>query len=326
MLDIVVTHYMEPWDICKKLFYTLEMQRCISWEDIRVTVINDGGHMLPGEKLKDLSFQVNQVNLPHGGVSRARNEGLDLGSEPWVMFCDCDDCFFNIYALEDIMNVLKSPVKVEERFDMLWTHCWEESPEGLVSMIPGYRVFVFCHGKVYNRAFLKREGIRFEEGLTFNEDSCFNAVIIARTVNSRIGEIKSQAPVYTWIRRPGSVTLREGADDIGTICNFRRNLIVTEENRLHKPEQYANMVARTAYDAFYMIHSRRITDPCKQEILEEFRPRIREKIDEIGNVTQEMLDGIRSISSEELTEDGEEFNDQHEEVLAWLKEVSDAKK
>lgn len=315
MLDIVITHYKEPWEICKKLFQTLELQRRVDWKEITVTVVNDGGHRLPEEKIRELSFPVNQVDLPHGGVSRARNAGIDLGTEPWIMFCDCDDCFYNIYALEDVMNVLHVP-KIAEQFDMLWTKVWEENESGLVFLIPNYRVFVFCHGKVYNRAFLKREQVRFEESLTFNEDSCFNAVLIARTNNKRIGEIKSAAPVYTWIRRAGSVTMSEGADDTGTYCNFRRNLIVTEENRIHRPAEYPGMAMRTAVDAYNMIHGSRITASCKQKILEEFTPWIRERKDVLSEVKDEMFEQIRSISRDELAD--EEIPDGRKEIMVWV--------
>lgn len=236
------------------------------------------------------------------------------------MFCDCDDCFANIYALDDIMSVLKAGI--HDRFDMLWTHCWEEMQDGIVCMIPGYRIFVFCHGKIYNRAFLKREDVWFDETLTFNEDSCFNAVLIARTTNKRLGEIKSSSPVYTWIRRAGSVTTDPKRQDEGTYCNFRRNLIVTEENRLHRPDQYAAMVTRTAYDVYFMIQSSRITASCKQKILLEFAPWISDRMDVFADVSKEMLEGIRSISKDELTEPDEQIPDDFDSVSAWVREVA----
>ena len=317
MLDIVITHYKEPWEVCRPQFGMLDMQRHVDWNEIRVTVVNDGGHRLPEEELRRLSFPVNQVDLPHGGVSRARNCGLDLGTEPWIMFCDCDDCFSNVYALEDVMNVLKSGI--EGRFDLLWTHCWEEERGGVTHLIPNSRVFVFCHGKIYSRAFLLREQVRFEESLTFNEDSCFNACLLTRTTPQRAGEIRSHTPVYTWIRREGSVTADPARTDEGTYCNFRRNVIVTEENRKHRPDQYPAMVTRTAYDVFYMIHQDRITASCKQQILNEFRPWIRMRREAFGDVSGEILDGIRAIARDELLD--EEIHDGHEEVRRGVEEV-----
>lgn len=318
MLDIYITHYKEPWEVCRKQFLMLDLQRRVDWGEIRVTVINDGGFRLPDDKLKDLGFrwkakEFRQLDIPHGGISRARNAGIEDATEPWIMFCDCDDCFSNIYALEDIMTVLKSGV--EDRFDMLWTKVWEEMENEVVMLIPDYRIFVFCHGKVYRREFLLEQNLRFDERLTFNEDSCFNNVIFARVSNQRIGAIRSYCPVYTWIRRANSVTT-SGREDEGTYCNFRRNLIVTEENRLHRPDQYAPMVTRTAYDAYFMSRMNKISESCKQKILEEFRPWIRERISEFGKVEPQILDGIMAISRDELAEkDDIPF---HEDVAEWV--------
>ena len=319
MLDIVITHYKEPWEVCRKLFLTLDLQRCVKWSDIRITIVNDGGYQLPDEQLKALAFRWKakeflQLNIPHGGISRARNAGIENGTEPWIMFCDCDDAFFNIYALEDIMRVLASPV--DGRFDILWSRCWEENEDGILMAIPDFRTFVFCHGKVYSRRFLLDQRLKFEEGLNFNEDSCFNAVAIARTQNSRIGAIRSSSPVYAWIRRTNSVTT-SGREDEATYCNFRRNLIVTEENRLHRPDQYPAMVTRTSYDTFYVLTGGKISEECKEKILTEFRPWIAERLDVFGVVEPEILDQIRAISKSELTE-GEVINDSHEEVREWV--------
>ena len=107
MLDIFITHYKEPWEVCRKQFVMLDMQRRVDWDEIRVTVINDGGHRIPEEHLEGLSYRVQQLDIPHGGISAARNAGIMAAQEPWIMFCDCDDCFSNIYALEDIVNITK---------------------------------------------------------------------------------------------------------------------------------------------------------------------------------------------------------------------------
>lgn len=315
MLDIVITHYKEPWEICRKQFVMLDMQRRVDWSEVRVTVINDGGCRIPEEYLAGLSYQIEQVDIPHGGISAARNTGIENATEPWIMFCDCDDCFSNIYALEDILNVIKGASA--SKYDLMWSRCYEENTSsGIISLIPKIRTFVFCHGKVYRREFLMEQGIRFDTALKMNEDSCFNAVIVART--HRIGEICSHVPPYTWIRRENSLTGQEGADDIGAYCQMHRNMVVTEENRKYRPEEYAGMVTRTAYDAYYMIHGKRITESCKQQILGEFVPWIRERMETFGAVSEGMLDEIRSISKSELLNEGESFPDDLDSVRRWL--------
>lgn len=323
MLEIVITHYKEPWEVCLKQFLMLDLQRCVDWSEITVTVINDGGHRLPEDKLADLSFPFRQIDIPHGGISMARNAGIDNAREPWIMFCDCDDTFANIFALQDIINVLHSP-KIDS-FDMMWGECCEEdyiNGARILYLMPKNKIFVFCHGKVYRRQFLLDEGIRFDPGLTFNEDSCFNAVIIARTPYQRIGEIKSHAPIYAWIRRTNSVTTSDNAPDDGAYGQFHRNLTVTEENRLHREEKcYCGMVTRTAYDTYYMVNGKRISTECKKRILSEFIPWMKERMDAFQNVSPEILNQIREVSKMELVEHGDLFPDSHEDIAGWVMKV-----
>ena len=328
MLDLIITHYKEDWAVCRKQFQMLDLQRCVDWGQIRVTVVNDGGHRLPEEKLADLSFPVTQVDIPHGGVSRARNAGIEHATEPWIMFLDCDDCFANIYALKDIMNILNQK-DAEDLFDMMWCDCCEEdyiNGAEQLYLMQYNKIFVFCHGKVYRRRFLLEEHIRFDPELRFNEDSCFNAVIIAKTPHTRIGQIKTLSPVYAWIRRRGSVTTSEGAHDEGALGQFHRNLIVTEENRKHRePEHYAGMVTRTAYDTYYMLMDRTISPQCKRRIADEFIPWMRERMNVFGKVDAEILDQIRSVSKSELVEAGELIPDSHEIVRAWMHKITGVK-
>lgn len=312
MLDIVITHYKEPWEICKKLFQTLDLQRRVDWKEITVTVVNDGGHRLPEEKIRELSFPVNQVDLPHGGISAARNAGIEHATEPWIMFCDCDDCFANIYGLQDILNVLHQD---DGRYDVLWNRFYEEHPEEIL-LVPDHKVFVFTHGKVYRRAFLEKEQIRFEGDLKWNEDSCFNATVLTR--GAKAGEIQTHAPTYAWIRREDSYTGTEDRNDKSAYFQFRRNLLVAEEHRKHKQADYAGMVTRVVWDTFFMIHSRRCSPSCKQQIMREFMPWAWKRMELIGQVDEETLGKIREISRIELSEPGENICDEPGNVLAWV--------
>ena len=205
MLDIVITHYDEPWFICKKQFMMLDMQRIVNWDEITVTVINDGGHSLPEEKLTRLSFPVHQIAIPKNGISVARNIGFELGTEPWIMWCDCDDCFTNIYALDEILSAIRKSDN-----DMMWTKCFTEMGR-IVVPIADERHFAFIHGKVYRRQFLIESGIRFDERRTYGEDTLFNNQIRMQT--DRISEIPTHAPAYVWVRRGGSVTAKRRKDN-----------------------------------------------------------------------------------------------------------------
>ena len=318
MLDIVITHYNEPFEVGEKLFRMIGLQRCVDFEQIRVMVVNDGGSRLPEEKLSGLPYPVEQIDIPHGGVSAARNAGIDHATGRWIMFCDFDDNFASIFSLREIMNLLNT-----NDYDMLWSRIIAEdyvNGKQLLYYVPEKQRFVFCHGKVYRVQFLKDEGIRFREDLVFNEDSCFNAVIIAHTPHTRIGEIKSPVPIYSWIRRQQSVT-NSGRVDEASYGHFKRNLIVTGEYENGNDDRYYGMLTRTVYDTYYMVFGSRNSMQMRRRILDEFTPWAESRVDDFGRVSDDDLMEIRSIARMELVEPDEIVPDDYERVSRWLKSV-----
>lgn len=207
MLDIIITHYNEPWRLCRKLFVMLDMQRIVNWDEITVTVVNDGGYRLPDEELNQLSFPVRQIEIQKSGISAARNTGIRNTKEPWIMFCDCDDCFTNIYALDEIITAIRKP---NNKCDMMYANCLTEFGRFVVPIADG-RHFVFIHGKVYRRQFLTDTGLLFDESISYGEDTLFNDTLSDLTGKTAV--IKTRTQPYVWIRRGGSVTTKGERDD-----------------------------------------------------------------------------------------------------------------
>lgn len=315
-LEIVITHYKEPAEIGMRMLRTIALQRCVDFSKVKVTVVNDGGNRLPDECLSFLPCEAEQIDIPHGGVSAARNAGLDHADAEWIMFCDFDDCFAGVYSLREYMNVLPADM------DMLWCKILAENylnGKELLYYVPDKQRFVFCHGKVYRTAFLREKEIRFDTDLTFNEDSCFNAVIIARTPHKRIGELRSNFPLYVWISRDGSVT-NSGREDEAAYGHFHRNLKVVDE---YAPEddRYAGMVTRTVYDTFYTVHGTRNSVQMRRKIAEEFAAWADGRLDVFGQVNDDIMRQIREISRMELC-DFTGIRDDRETVLRWAKGVT----
>lgn len=320
MLDIVITHYKEPFEVGEKLFRIIALQRCVDFTKIRVMVVNDGGQRIPDECFSGLPYPVEQIDIPHAGVSAARNAGIDHATGKWIMFCDFDDSFASIFALREIMNVLGT-----DDYDMLWSRILAEDyvdGKQLLYYVPDKQRFVFCHGKVYRVAFLREKNVRFDERLVFNEDSCFNAVIIARTPHTRIGEISSKMPIYSWVRRQNSVT-NSGREDEASYGHFRRNFIVTGEYEGTGDPRYNGMVTRTVYDTYYMVMGRRNSMKMRRRMLDEFTPWIAERLDAFGKVSADMLDEIRRVSRYELIDPDEVVPDEHDRIDGWVRSLVD---
>ena len=250
-LDIIVTHYKEPWDVGKKLFDSIAIQELIDFEDISVIIVNDGEeNELPEWLFVDYPYQIDQLNVPKGGVSKARNAGLDDSSADWIMFCDFDDCFSSVFGLYMIFCAMH-----EDKYDTLWSAFTEETrkQDGTMVLVAHDHDYVFIHGKAHRRQFLVENNIRFHEKLTIHEDVFFNMMAQRVAKPERIASIKT--PIYCWRWNPNSVVRKDDAEDYILLTYdhlMRCRIALTEAFLERKMNEMAMItIVKTVVDAYY---------------------------------------------------------------------------
>lgn len=84
------------------------IERCIdsileqSYEEIEVLLIDDGSTDNSGKICDEASQKDKRITVVHkknGGLSDARNVGLELCKGDWILFVDSDDCI-NKYVVQ----------------------------------------------------------------------------------------------------------------------------------------------------------------------------------------------------------------------------------
>lgn len=248
LLDLMITHWHEPWEVGAKAFQMLALQRCVDWSQIRVTLVHDGSESFPAEYFAGFPFAVRQVELTHRGIAAVRNWCIDNGDAEWIKWCDFDDTFAGVYSLNAIMNVLGGA----GNFDMLWFDLlWEM--DGRV-YCRRERNPVFIHDKVLRRSFLKEHNIRFKEDLTWCEDSAFLAIIEMEIDHQRIGKIKCEHPIYLYICRQGSLCNRPEVKFKNLESFFERHCYILDEFlKRGLTDQYNTMCVRIMADSYYTL-------------------------------------------------------------------------
>lgn len=306
LLDIIVTHYNEPWEVVRPFFDMLGAQRGIDFNRIKVWFIQDGpqasvfpaGYFVGSELGHNIeNWEV--VTIPHKGVSAARNAGLDRAYADWVCFCDCDDSFSSIYALKHVLYVLDS----DPPYDMVWGKFWMNYLDKDYSIIEQTEYnHVWIHNKYYRLDWLKEHDIRFCEDLYMSEDSAFNNVV--EIEGARVGEIGTKEGLYAWCRRPSSVTMDPNRYYKNTEGHFDRNLYVLSEYEKRKHARAHFVAARTITDAYSFLTKK---DECEESIrigkrVAEFydsRPILFDKItDDIWAKALEASDKESTVSNE----------------------------
>lgn len=149
-------------------------------DDVEVIVVDDGSSDSTSEICNGFSSVDSRFKIIHkdnGGVSSARNAGLDHANGSWITFIDSDDKLAD-GALGLILNALDfGKDMVVENVIMC-----ETSGECFPILPPGMRTFEEMFGEnlcgaVWNKVFkaeiVKGNDIRFDESVSFCEDWLF---------------------------------------------------------------------------------------------------------------------------------------------------------
>lgn len=295
-LDIIVTHYKEPWTVGEKLFNMMDLQRGIDFNDFRVILIHDGTEMFPAKYFSNRPYKVEQHTIEHGGISAARNEGIRIATADWIQFCDFDDTYSNVYALRDYLGVIPT-----DRYDMMWSPFFAEdvTVDGQTVLNVREQNMVFVHGKLYRRQYLIDKGLWFDTNLAFNEDSCLNAILYTITDPKRIGVIKAPLIPYVWAFNPNSLTTTRGNRYKAMWGLYQRNKNVVDCFKATMPyDRYCAMVARMCVDTYYMLNLVEMPDELKP-MYDDFVEFFHEHRDDVWNTDANTLRQIKAISRAE---------------------------
>lgn len=317
LLDIIVPHYDEPWTEGKKLFDMLALQRDVEFGSFRVILVNDGNlcDVYPEIVRQRYPYEVVGLEIPHGGVSAARNRGLEYSQAQWVMFCDFDDTFTNVYSLRSIMDALET-----DRHDLLWCPFYVEVNENQKRTIRKKFNWIFIHGKVFRRSFLRDHGITFPEHLYYSEDTAFNRVVEMEIGENRIGEITSEIVPYVWVWRNGSATTDPEKTYSNAIGLFRRQRYVADQHMIRGQKELHDAVATRALCDAYVTLNRADLTCDRSEFKEEVVGFLREKLPDMKISLQVVETAYTSALKEAFVT--EEQMPKDTAFLVWLAGIS----
>ena len=312
-LEIVITHWREPWVVCEKMFQMLDVQRAMTREECAVTLVQDGqiSKMNAAMLMRRYPFVQRVIQVPEGGVSAARNAGMDEAFGEWIMFCDCDDMLYSADSLRLILDAIRDN---EGRADLIWGPIVIENRDRAgryARTIEGWNL-TFIHGKIWRKSWLQEKKIRFLDGLAYSEDSLFNAVAGMELRPERVKEIPE--PIYMWCLRAGSCTSDRKNDARNREHIARHRAVLPRIALERKPEEAAAKAWRGICDACVEFRAGKIPDE-KREALAEYYTRelIRPWEEPIRRMDPEERAKILAIS----TESAERMYGFRERVNVW---------
>lgn len=151
-----------------------------SFRDFELILVNDGSTDDSLSICKSYERQDNRITVisgANGGVSKARNRGLDAAKGEWVTFADADD-----YFLDDALSILYERA-MQTGTDLVLAnalklkngklnelHCLKN--EVLPNAIMSIKHFALW-GYLFNADIIRKNRLRFIDGLAYSEDRIF---------------------------------------------------------------------------------------------------------------------------------------------------------
>ena len=321
-LQILVPHYHETEKDIRPLLDSIAIQQNVDFDEVGVIICHDG------EDIPDFVFgdhypyKIEQIRIPHEGVSAARNACLDRAKAEYVMFCDADDMFFNVCGLFIIFREIENG-----GFDSLTSVFTEETrnPENKNEVVYINREMdsTFVHGKVHRLKYLKNNNIRWNNSLTIHEDSYFNCLC------QRLSpEVKyCPMPFYLWRWRDESVCRHDPKYILKTYNNMldSNTALVREFLDRRRVEDARFFATSMIFDAYYTLNKKEWIEQENKEYRDavenrfakyykEFKP-LFESIDE--KIKMQIVAGIRNrMFQEGLMLESVTFDD-------WIKSIEE---
>ena len=151
-----------------------------SFQDFQLILVNDGSTddsldiCKKYEKFDDRIIVMSQTN---GGVSKARNRGLDFAKGEWITFVDADD-----YFLDDALStlyeramqtgtdlVLANALKLKDGKSSKLHRLKNEVLPNAIMSIKHFALW----GYLFNADIIRKQQLRFIDGLAYSEDRIF---------------------------------------------------------------------------------------------------------------------------------------------------------
>ena len=186
------------------------------FQDWELVLVDDGstdGSSELCDKLATEDTRVRVIHKPNGGVSSARNAGIDAATGKYITFCDSDD-----YLEPDYLETLVQTAKSNPDCGHIW--CCFQTVTGYQkeNAAPNYiseesvlyytlKDYMTLHemwldtgpwNKLYAAKIIKESGLYFPIDLSLGEDWLFNLAYIDASANNKIAVVTK--PLYIYVR------------------------------------------------------------------------------------------------------------------------------
>lgn len=162
-----------------------------SLKDIEIITINDGSEdqsLMVLQNFAQMDVRITVLDIDNGGVSKARNLGMEQAKGQYITFVDADD-WLELTMLEELFHACRLTGSNIAKCDLFWqeemgsrqlyypskTYFTYSATACLNKLFTelGEKHFGFASCKLYKKSFIDLHKLKFDETMSFAEDTVF---------------------------------------------------------------------------------------------------------------------------------------------------------
>lgn len=259
-MEKVVSVIIPVYNVKKYLSKCIESVVNQTYNKLEIILVNDGsndGSNEICEKYKDQDNRIVFISKENGGLSSARNVGLDISKGEYVTFLDSDD-YIDRNMIRVLVNNLEKnqcdisiidPVRVDESDNVICSiknkleRVIYNKEEAIEKYCEGK--FIPAWGKLYKKCLF--DNIRFPIGV-LNEDE---AIMIKVFDNCKRKIIYDNSQLYYYLyRESGSIT-----NNKNSIKNYEDWVKNSYSNMIYIKENYPQLIGKAEFRYYTSIIS-----------------------------------------------------------------------
>ena len=278
-MDHLISVIIPVYNMEAYLARCLDSVLCNTYRNLEVICIDDGSKDRSLDILRDYAARDKRIVViakENGGVSSARNAGLDRMTGEYVSFVDPDD-----YVHPQYFELLAKALQIKDSdFSICGYLSVEEGSqlpeEGPVVFEPANVTSVTCSGFFQNKTFrsfcgwrmIKTSAIQavhFREDINYAEDAVFTAAVWEANPTLTCAAI--EAPLYYYVQREGSAVKGAGERDRMIVAKlFAERACLSPRNEEIYLEQTLRRVLNSRYYAVHIFPDREVVASCKETL------------------------------------------------------------
>lgn len=281
--DIKVSVIVPVYRVARFLPRCIESIQQQDYQNIEIVLVDDGSDDESGKIIDEYASKDSRIvaiHKPNGGVSSARNAGLDKASGDYICFADGDD-----YVMTDYISYLLG-LALEYHADISVTTAMfgnfdEKQTSDVSTQVYGaekatelmlcYRFPIGVYCRIFRKKFLEKQKLRFREELFIGEGFNFNMDSIQRANKIAVGHRKA----YYYRRDNESSAMssfseKKWVNGLHAIQVIKDNLII-KSDAIEKAWQYAWWRTNSdAYDSIVLAgaqeSNRKMYETCRSTV------------------------------------------------------------